>query len=109
MDTSYTEPGPGHKEAAGVASVMESPSSIASVEPAAVYGDQLCHSVGADPQLGAGQQLQSSCDQSPHNSINQSPGQQLHPLTSHSPHHAATPISQQLHPLTSHSPHHAAT
>merc|ERR1719195_867249 len=40
-----------------------------------------------------------------------SPQQQLHPLTSHSPHHAATPISQSPHPIQSPhpqpSPHHA--
>jgi len=109
-------------------SVMESPSSIGSVEIPQAYTDQSCSqpsmprsvhpaaitnnspsSNGIHPAAIQGQGSSPgnppTSNQSPHNSsINQSPSTAIHnTMTNQSPHHAqqATPISQSPHPIQS--------
>merc|ERR1719219_2431706 len=105
LDTSYNPVPDTNTEPVHNTSVMESPSSIGSVEIAQQYSDQSCsqtvpprpvHTVSNSPSHPA------TSNQSPHNSINQSPSAGIHNMTSHSPHHAQnTPISQSPHPIQS--------
>lgn len=108
-------------------SVMESPSSIASVEAVhGASGGYTDHSsaMAAASQSHGGQMTSADLgagphhhpDQSPHNSISQSPAPTM-VMTGHSPHHSqqqsVTPISQSPHPIQSPhppmqpSPHHS--
>jgi len=95
-------------------SVMESPSSIASVDIPPAYTDQSQHAPVHPHQSVHNSPSNPSNNQSPHNSINQSPSAAMHNMTSLSPHHSQnTPISQSPHPIQSPhppmqpSPHHS--
>merc|ERR1719219_320286 len=90
LDTSYNPVPDTATEPVHNTSVMESPSSIGSVEIAQQYSDQSCsqnvhprpvHTVSNSPSHPA------TSNQSPHNSINQSPSAGIHNMTSHSPPH----------------------
>merc|ERR1719468_1024034 len=132
-DTGYTgDTGPSDGMTTGAGgghntSVMESPSSIASVEAVhGASGGYTDHStaMAAASQTHGGQMTSADLgpgphhhpDQSPHNSISQSPAPTM-VMTGHSPHHSqqqsVTPISQSPHPIQSPhppmqpSPHHS--
>ena len=130
-DTGYTgDTGPSDGVTTGAGgghntSVMESPSSIASVEAVhGASGGYTDHNAMAAASQSHGGQMTSADlssgthhhpDQSPHNSISQSPAPSM-VMTGHSPHHsqqAVTPISQSPHPIQSPhppmqpSPHHS--
>merc|ERR1712064_249877 len=76
-------------------SVMESPSSIASVDIPPAYTDQSQHAPVHPHQSVHNSPSNPSNNQSPHNSINQSPSAAMHNMTSLSPHHSQ---SQSPHP-----------
>merc|ERR1719242_882412 len=85
LDTSYNTVPDANTEPVHNTSVMESPSSIASVEMSQQYGEQSC-SQNVHPR--------------PVHAVNSSPGISNSP--SHPPHHAQnTPISQSPHPIQS--------
>merc|ERR1719400_368211 len=100
LDTSYNTVPDTATEPVHNTSVMESPSSIGSVEIAGQYNDQTCsqnvhprpvHTVSNSPSHPP------TSNQSPHNSINQSPSAGIHNMTSHPPlHHPAPPVSHRL-------------
>merc|ERR1719242_2306630 len=97
LDTSYTTVPDTNTEPVHNTSVMESPSSIASVEMSGQYGEvhpRPVHTVNSSPGI-------SNSPSHPPTS-NQSPSAGIHNMTSHSPHHAQnTPISQSPHPIQS--------
>merc|ERR1719471_708946 len=103
LDTSYSTVPDTNTEPVHNTSVMESPSSIASVEMSGQYGEQSCsqnvhprpvHTVNSSPGIS------NSPSHPP--ASNQSPSAGIHNMASHSPHHAQnTPISQSPHPIQS--------